>query len=63
MDEIQADIPDVLKDMARLTEDLQNAESCETPTDLIDNLETAISNLNIAKAELTRMVKKAKRIK
>jgi ElaB/YqjD/DUF883 family membrane-anchored ribosome-binding protein len=58
--EIQADIAELISDVIDINNDLESAESCETKSDLVANLTSALESAQKLVKELKSCVKSAK---
>jgi ElaB/YqjD/DUF883 family membrane-anchored ribosome-binding protein len=58
--EIQADIADLLSDVIDINYELESAESCETKSDLVANLTSALESAQKLVKELKSCVESAK---
>lgn len=61
VDELQNDIPDLVKLARDMANDLGCAESCDSKEDFCANLRSAILKATMAKQELTSLLKKAQK--
>jgi len=61
IDEVQADIPDLVSNARRIVTDLESAESCEVKADLCANLHSARIYLDILKREVSKLVRQAEK--
>jgi hypothetical protein len=58
--EIQADVAELISDVIDINNDLESAESCETKSDLVANLTSAIESAQKLVKELKSCVESAK---
>jgi hypothetical protein len=58
--EIQADIAELISDVIDISNDLESAESCETKSDLVSNLTSALESAQKLVVELKSCVESAK---
>jgi tRNA C32,U32 (ribose-2'-O)-methylase TrmJ len=61
IDELQADMPDIVRDVEALLSDLQCAASCDNKADFCENIRAAITKATIAKQELAKLLKAAEK--
>jgi len=61
IDEVQADVSDLIEDLKAILADLESAESCEVKADLCCNLRSARTHTSLLKDSLDKMVKRAER--
>lgn len=63
VDELQADLPDLVKSAAEIVEHLRNAESCDCKEDFCSNLESALASMSSLKSWIKPVLQKAYRCK
>jgi hypothetical protein len=61
IEEVQADLGDLLRDVVAIREDMENAECCEVKSDLCENLRSALLKVSDLKVELQKFVRKAEK--
>ena len=62
MDDIQSDVPDLVKEIAHALQAAQQAESCESPDDLFANLDEACDRLLDALNDAKRLAGEAAKL-
>ena len=61
IDELQADVPDLVRDLDNIRQALSNAESCDSKQDFMENIREAASSLLVLSASVKTMIKQGEK--